>query len=651
MYVGIRVVSPNSDRDVFVGFNLKAGINAGTREYGNQVTVTSQPDEDISELEAALGAGLSYRIANFYGSAGLNIVVNGIDLSLDPPHADVSIFIDGCAPGTASVACNGCSSNSDCLQGNACVVGTCNAGTCSYDSSSCPGNFVFTMFTDSKPSDNSWELINTCTGKISMKSTPFAVANTQYVNSGVIGRDPHKLFFYDSFGDGLTGNGNFRATLDGLEVATGSHGVKFYEFFSLGSNTCTNDNIVANENFELDIGLDVHPDDTSWVVMDACNNNAIVLSGEGYTTSQRNTRIKSIGSLPRSSYVLTFYDKYGDGLCCGQSYTAKYEGTVFVTGSGNGIGRGVSTSFGYACGAASPAAASAPVAPSSRPIAPTPRPVVPTPRPVSPTPKPVVPTRRPTVRPTRRPTPRPTSRVTPRPTPRPTPRIPTQAPVLQGNNFVLEIGLDVHPDDTSWTVVDTCKNNAVVLSGGGYTSKNTRINVGGSLPRSAYVLNFYDKYGDGLCCGQNYTARYDGWNIVTKSGSGIGFVSSTEFGYYPCVAPTPVPVAPTPAPVNFALEIGLDVHPDDTSWTVVDTCKNNAIVLSGGGYTSKNTRITVRESLPRSAYVLNFYDKYGDGLCCGQNYTAAYEGSSFITKSGREIGSVSSTEFGYYPCM
>ena len=227
---------------------------------------------------------------------------------------------------------------------------------------------------------------------------------------------------------------------------------------------------------------------------------------------------------------------------------------------------------------------------------------------------------------------------------------PTRAPVVQGNNFVLEIGLDVHPDDTSWTVVDTCKNNAIVLSGGGYTSKNTRITVGGSLPRSAYILNFYDKYGDGLCCGQNYTARFDGWNFVTKSGSSFGSISSTEFGYYPCIAPTAAPLALSTQAISFELVIGLDVHPDDTSWAVVDTCKNNAIVLSGGGYTSKSTRITVAESLPRSAYILNFYDKYGDGLCCGQNYTASYDGSNFVTKSGREIGFVSSTEFGYYPC-
>jgi len=351
MYVGIRVVRPTSDGDVFVGFNLKRGINAGTREYGDRVTVISQPDEDTSELMAKLVSGGSYTFGNFRGTAALNIVVNEINLSADPPFADVSIYMDGCAPGSTSSQCNGCSSNNDCNQGDDCVVGTCRAGACSYDSSSCPGNFVFTIFTDSRPSDNSWELINTCTGNVAMKRTSYDTGNTQYVASGTIGKDPHKLLFIDKYGDGLTGNGRFRATLDGLEVAAGSSGIKYYEYFTLGSQTCGTATSVSStpDNFELVIGLDVHPDDTSWTVVDTCKNNAVVLRGGGYTSSQRNTQIRRTAYLARSRYVLNFYDAYGDGLCCGKNYTATYRGTVFVSNSGTGIGKGVSTTFGGTC--------------------------------------------------------------------------------------------------------------------------------------------------------------------------------------------------------------------------------------------------------------------------------------------------------------
>ena len=104
-------------------------------------------------------------------------------------------------------------------------------------------------------------------------------------------------------------------------------------------------------------------------------------------------------------------------------------------------------------------------------------------------------------------------------------------------NFVVDIGLDWWPSDTSWEVRDVCQN-AMVLSGGNYTLKDTRIVKFGNLPPSNYEFVFVDEAGDGLCCGpdnapQTYTVMYNDQVVVSETGLDIGFGTVTSFGV-PC---------------------------------------------------------------------------------------------------------------------
>ena len=204
MYVNIKVDS-STPTDIYVGFNRQAGINSGTKEAANQVTVTTQTAQQKSELVGRLSQGATHTISNFDGTGKkLFVKVNQINTAASPPFADVDIYLEGCPPGTCGAACNSCCANSDCNQANACAVGTCQAGTCSYDTSACPGNFVLKLKTDSDPSETSFQVTDQCNGgvvKVSRSSYPNA--NTLYTNSATLGQSWYKLTVRDSFGEYL----------------------------------------------------------------------------------------------------------------------------------------------------------------------------------------------------------------------------------------------------------------------------------------------------------------------------------------------------------------------------------------------------------------------------------------------------------------
>jgi len=191
-FVTVRAQSSTVAYEVYMGFNLARGFNSDTKDGSNLVTITVQEDEGDSRLMTSLSTGSSYRISNFQGNLGLNIKVHSISLDAVPPFADVEIYIDGCPAGSTSSSCNACASNNDCRRGNSCVTGTCNAGTCSFNTSTCPGNFELNLRTDSTGNQTAWQLINTCSGSVVRQSVPYG-NNAQITLSQEIGQSPHKF--------------------------------------------------------------------------------------------------------------------------------------------------------------------------------------------------------------------------------------------------------------------------------------------------------------------------------------------------------------------------------------------------------------------------------------------------------------------------
>lgn len=505
-YVTVRVSSSRVNYDVFIGFNVKKGINADSREYGNMVTITTQNGEAVSDLVRVLAAKGSHRISNWAddGSA-LNIVVNSINLGVNPPVANVKIFVDGCEPGNGTPQCNGCKSNSDCKLGgrDACAIGTCSAtGTCDYDYSPCAG-FFLDLGLDFYPQDISWEVRDLCKNKaVVLSGGGYTQPDSRVTEMAALPSSRYEFHLYDSYGDGLCCGPNnepqsFTATYMGKEILSSSGGaIGSGQSAIFGASSCPGGNplppptlapvppptpppvqpspapvvpiqISSEGRMELEINLDYYPTDTSWVVKDVCDNNKVVAKGNGYTKPDQ--KVVELRDLPNTSrYAFKFYDSYGDGLCCGagnlpQSMTLKYEGKTVLTKMGKDIGFEVSTFFG-------------------------------------------------------------------------------QATCNTSNDiqFSLAFGLDWYPTDTSFTVVDLCDKDKVVLSGGNYVEQDEAITLNNvKLPSSRYEFRFVDSYGDGLCCGpgnipQNLKAWYNGKLILDVTGKAIGFGKSVTFGNSQC---------------------------------------------------------------------------------------------------------------------
>ena len=57
----------NIAHELYVQYNRAKGINSGTGEYRNTVTVTTKPQNGGSQLVAALKVGETYTVPDFYG--------------------------------------------------------------------------------------------------------------------------------------------------------------------------------------------------------------------------------------------------------------------------------------------------------------------------------------------------------------------------------------------------------------------------------------------------------------------------------------------------------------------------------------------------------------------------------------------------------
>ncbi len=84
----LKVQDDVNSVDYYVNFNAKKGINSGTREGGNHVTITSKTQAvrdtySESELVAKLGGQTSLVFANY------NITVGEIDIAIGKAHVTV----------------------------------------------------------------------------------------------------------------------------------------------------------------------------------------------------------------------------------------------------------------------------------------------------------------------------------------------------------------------------------------------------------------------------------------------------------------------------------------------------------------------------------------------------------------------------------
>jgi len=93
--VVVKVVGSSDDIDYYVGFNAAKGVNEGTREASNQVTVHARTGSGfgVSNLVAKLDEGEEYELPNFNtNNVQVTIKVNSINTpAAEPWYAEVEI--------------------------------------------------------------------------------------------------------------------------------------------------------------------------------------------------------------------------------------------------------------------------------------------------------------------------------------------------------------------------------------------------------------------------------------------------------------------------------------------------------------------------------------------------------------------------------
>jgi hypothetical protein len=198
-YVNIKI--DHGSTGYFIGFNRAEGINIDTKEGQNGVTVQSQQGSGYSEssLLATLAQNELYVISNYKGDIDLVIEVNDI-VNADPPFSKIDIYLDGCPPDSpCGPACGTCCEASECDAGDACAKGTCESDdTCSYDTRSCDGNFMMTVFTDAFPGETTWQLVNDCdNGNVVMSGGPYSTSATTYIEESQIEESQYTLNIND----------------------------------------------------------------------------------------------------------------------------------------------------------------------------------------------------------------------------------------------------------------------------------------------------------------------------------------------------------------------------------------------------------------------------------------------------------------------
>lgn len=126
--------------------------------------------------------------------------------------------------------------------------------------------------------------------------------------------------------------------------------------------------------------------------------------------------------------------------------------------------------------------------------------------------------------------------------------------------------LDDYPEETSWSIIDTCEGGGEIVSGDDYTVAGEAVSVERTVPRGRFMINIIDTFGDGLCCnhGQGkYEVFMDG--LLVADGDDFGAMESHFFGSCGDGPQTPKPTGepttnatprPSSAPASFDALVG-----------------------------------------------------------------------------------------------
>jgi len=112
--------------------------------------------------------------------------------------------------------------------------------------------------------------------------------------------------------------------------------------------------------------------------------------------------------------------------------------------------------------------------------------------------------------------------------------------------FTIEVNTDGYPQDNSWVIMDTEDIGEYIDSFVTYTEKDKRYNHTVCLPlgedSKKYKFTIYDKYGDGMCCGQgrgSYKAYDPDGNVIFSEAEPRNFRIAHHFIDVPALPSSP----------------------------------------------------------------------------------------------------------------
>jgi trypsin len=202
---------------------------------------------------------------------------------------------------------------------------------------------------DDFPEETGWTLRDSAGTLIAGESTgSFSTESGTVSKTASVADGTYTFEITDAYGDGFCcsyGNGEFKITVNGEPVVTGSNGdfegVIVKTFDVVGSN---NGSAPAVVDYRLDVTYDEYPYETSWSLQSR-TTNAVVAASDFYEVTESGFFLsESVDLVPGDEYQLVILDSAGDGMCCafGEGLIALYatvdDMDVLITSSSGAFG-------------------------------------------------------------------------------------------------------------------------------------------------------------------------------------------------------------------------------------------------------------------------------------------------------------------------
>lgn len=351
---------------------------------------------------------------------------------------------------------------------------------------------------------------------------------------------------------------------------------------------------------QIDITFDDYPQDISWTLTNTCSGGEVVASGGDYVEQSSFTESYCV---PNGTYNFTIVDSWGDGMCCSNGsgdYTVSKNGVEMISmDDGTNFGEGETKSFGSADDCAQTPDKPPTKLPSTQPT-------------IS-----LAPTQPPDEPPTK--------------SPQPTNSAPTQSGTA---TIKVDITFDNYPEDVSWILFNTCNGDVSVASGGDYVGKDSTSETY-DVSDGTFKFQIDDNWADGICCSAGegeYSLYRNGAKMIDMTPKhNFGSGETRSFGSADNCSQTPAE-PPTKFPTNSAtirVDITFDNWPEDTSWTLFNTCNGDVVVASGGDYGGRDSTFETY-NVPDGTFKFQIDDGFGDGIVGEGEYSVYKNGAKMI---------------------